>query len=181
MTQPPNPSLVARALRALARALRAIALVLLALLILFEEWGWEPLQRALVRLTRWLPLRALEARISALPPAAALPVFLLPTLLLLPAKLAAVWLFARGHAVLGLISVALAKVLGTAMVARLFALTKPALLRLDWFARAYARWVNWKGALLGRLRESAPWRLGRRMKRALRERWARWRARLFDA
>lgn len=180
MTPPPKTSLAARALQAALRLLRAFALGLLALLIVFEEWGWEPLQRAFGRLTRWLPLRALEARISALPPAAALPVFLLPTLLLLPAKLGAVWLLARGHTLLGVAAVALAKLVGTALVARLFALTRPALLRLAWFARAYTRWVHWKDALLGRLRASALWQQGRRVKAALRAQWASWRARLFE-
>jgi len=172
---------LARLLRAVAHALRALALVVVALLLVFEEWGWEPLQRALERLGRWPPLRRLEAAIAALPPAAALPVFLLPTLLLLPAKLAALWLFGRGHAVLGLVAVAAAKVVGTALVARLFALTRPALMRLPWFARWYGRWVAWKDRLLVRLRASAPWRLARRLKSALRERWARWRAALFGA
>ena len=42
-------------LRGAGRLLRAVFTGLLALLILFEEWGWDPLQRALARLGR-LPL-----------------------------------------------------------------------------------------------------------------------------
>lgn len=181
MENPRQPTFALRVLRALLGALRAVGLGLFALLILFEEWGWEPLQQALARLAQWIRLRRLEERIAALPPAAALPVFLLPTLLLLPAKLAAVWLLAQGHALLGVVTIALAKLVGTALVARLFALTKPALLRLAWFASVYGRWVAWKDVLLARLRASAGWRLGRRVKRVLRQRWARWRATLFGA
>ena len=171
----------ARVWRLPSRALRAVALAALALLIVFEEWGWEPLQRALARLARWPPLHRVEGGVAALPPAGALAVFVLPTLLLLPAKLAALWLIARGHALLGLGAVAAAKVVGTALVARLFTLTRPALLQLGWFARAYRRWMRWKGALLARLRASALWRFARRLRRALRARWARWRATHFGA
>ena len=181
MDKPARPPFALRALRRLLHGLRAVALGLLALLIVFEEWGWEPLQRALAWFAQWTRLRKLEERVAALPPTAALLVFLLPTVLLLPAKLAAVWLLARGHALLGVFTIVAAKLLGTALVARLFALTRPALLRLEWFARAYARWVQWKDLLLERLRASAAWRFGRRLKRALRRRWARWRATFFGA
>ena len=39
-------------LRGVGRVLRAVFTGLLALLILFEEWGWDPLQRALALLGR---------------------------------------------------------------------------------------------------------------------------------
>jgi hypothetical protein len=172
-------SLPARALRLAGRVLRGLALTLLALLIAFEEWGWEPLQRVFARLARLPWLRRVETAIASLPPKAALLVLLVPTLLLLPAKLAAVWLIARGQTLLGLVAVGVAKVVGTAVAAWLFTLTRPALLRLAWFARLYRRWTRWKNALLAWLRASAPWQLVRRLRRGLRERWARWRAALF--
>ncbi len=167
--------------RALARASRAIATGLVALVILFEEWGWEPLQRLAARFFRLPLLRWIEAAIAALPPRAALAVFLLPTLLLLPVKVAALWLVGSGHALLGALSIVGAKVIGTALVARLFALTRPALLRLAWFARWYGRWTAWKEALLARVRASAIWRTARAIKRSAQRRWARWRAALFGS
>lgn len=176
---PASAKTARRATRRARRALRTLALGVVALLIAFEEWGWEPLQRALARLARWPPLRGIEARIAALPPAWALPVFLLPTLLLLPAKFAALWLIARGHALLGVAAVAFAKVAGTALVARLYALTRPALMRLRWFARLARRWLRWKNTLLARLHASVAWQTARRLQHGLRERWMRWRARLF--
>jgi len=71
------------------RWLRRTVEFLLALLILFEEWGWEPLQAALARLGRLPPLAWIEGRVAALPPYAALAVFGLPALTLLPLKLMA--------------------------------------------------------------------------------------------
>jgi len=162
-------------LRALARGLRRLATGLLALLILFEEWGWEPLQRALAWVGRLPLLRQLEAAIGRLGPRAALAVFLLPTLALLPVKLLALWLIGQGQALLGAAVIVLAKLVGTAVVARLFTLTRPALLRLAWFARWYGRWSAWKAALLAQVRASWAWRAARALKRRLRGRWLRWR------
>ena len=67
--------------------LRTALEILLALVIVFEEWGWRPLADLLGRLARWRPWAAVEALIIRLPPYAALVVFTLPTLLLLPLKL----------------------------------------------------------------------------------------------
>ena len=89
---------LAQALRLLRTGLRHLGMALLALLILFEEWGWVPLQRLMARLGRLPVLRRLEAAVARLPPRAALAVFLLPTLLLLPVKLLALWLIGQGKA-----------------------------------------------------------------------------------
>ncbi len=148
---------------------------LLALLILFEEWGWEPLRRALAWVARWPPLAWIERRIASLPAYPALAVFLLPTLLLLPVKLAALWLIGQGRAGLGLLVIVLAKLVGTALVARLVQLTLPALMQLGWFARWYGRWTAWKEAIIVRVRASWAWRVGRVVKRRVVQRLARWR------
>ena len=59
--------------------LRSILQMLLALIIVFEEWGWQPLADLLGRLARWRPWAAVETAIARLPPYAALIVFALPT------------------------------------------------------------------------------------------------------
>ncbi len=155
-------------MKMLLRFLKNLLSIPLALLILFEEWGWEPLQALLARCARWRLWAWMEERISALPPYAALALFALPSLLLLPVKLLALWALSHGHAVLGTGVIIGAKLLGTAVVARLFSLTKPALLQLAWFARAYGRWTTWKEALLAHVRASWAWRMGRVVKRSLR-------------
>ena len=140
----------------------------LALVLIFEEWGWEPLQRVIARLAR-LPLWGrMEALIARLPPYSALLVFFVPTLLLFPVKLLALYWIGKGHAVLGLAVVLVAKMLGTAAVARLFTLTHPALMRLAWFAKLYGRWKPWKDALIARLKASAAWRVMQTSLRTLR-------------
>lgn len=151
-------------LKFLLATLRWIFRVLFALLILFEEWGWEPLRRALSWLTAKLPLRWLERRLSGLPPYGALAVLLLPSLLILPLKFAAVWLVAKGRVLLGVGVVVAAKLGGTALLAWLFHLIQPALMRLAWFARLYERWSAWKAELLAWVRASAVWRSARAIK-----------------
>jgi hypothetical protein len=147
----------------------------LALLILFEEWGWEPLQHALVRLSERLHLRWLEPRIRALPPYPALALFIVPALLLLPVKLLALAAIARGHVVMGALVIVAAKILGTAVVARLFTITRPTLMRLGWFAACYRRWTAWKEALLAEVRSTGAWRQVRVLRRQIRRRLATWR------
>ena len=148
---------------------------LLALMILFEEWGWEPLQRGMERLGEALGLASLAERVKRLPPYAALALFALPALALLPVKLLALWLIAEGRALLGALVIVVAKLVGTAVLARLFTLTKPALMRLGWFARGYARWTAWKEALLAWARASSAWQQVAAWRRTMRERWRRWR------
>ena len=88
---------------------------------------------------------------------------------------AALWLIGRGHALLGLALIVAAKLAGTALLARLFQLTQPALMRLAWFAALYTRWTAWKEALFARVRASWAWRVGRVVKRRLAQRMVRWR------
>jgi hypothetical protein len=160
-------------MRWILKPFKAIAVWTVALLLLFEEWGWEPLQRLAAWISRWPPLAAIERRIAALPPRAALAVFALPALALLPVKFAALWLISIGHALLGVMIIVAAKILGTALVARLFKLTEPALMRMAWFALWHGRWTVWKDALLARVRASRAWRMGAVLRRQAGRAWRR--------
>lgn len=159
----------------LLRWLRNLLGVLIALLVLFEEWGWEPLQRVFAWVGQLPVLRQLERWIASLPPYAALTILLVPSLLLLPLKIMALWLIARGMTLAGALVILMAKLVGTALVAHLFSLTQPALMRLGWFARLFQRWIAWKGHWLEVVRRSWVWRAGQIGRRRLREGWQRWR------
>src|SRR5260221_6786572 len=86
-----------------------------------------------------------EAPTAGFPPYAALVAFLIPAAILVPFKLLAFWLIARGHALLGLEVFVVAKIVGTAFLARIFALTRPALLSIGWFARFHGAFTAWRG------------------------------------
>jgi hypothetical protein len=135
--------------------------IVLALLILLEEWGWRPLADLLGRLARWRPWARLETAIARLPPYGALFVFVVPSALLLPLKFLALFLVAQGQLVLAALLFAGAKVVATALVARLFMLTQPALMQIGWFAWAYDTIMPWKEALVERVRASWVWRVSR--------------------
>ena len=156
----------------LRRMLRNTVTGLLALLLLFEEWGWVPLSAAVAQLAR-LPLFAwIERKIARLPPRAAMLVFLAPVLALFPVKLLALYLLGRGQPLLGVVVLVTAKVAGTAIVARLFTLTQPALMHLAWFAYWYPRWKDWKDELIALVRQSAVWQAGIRLKARAKKRWS---------
>jgi hypothetical protein len=150
--------------RLAVRGLRGVLQIVLALLILFEEWGWRPLAAALARLARWRPWAALEQVIARLPPYLALVAFALPSALLLPLKFFALVLIGRGYYLTSVALFILAKAVATALVARLFLLTQPALMRIGWFAWGYNIIMPWKEALIARVRASAVWRTGRALK-----------------
>lgn len=109
------------------------ALGVLAMLI--EEFLWD----LLVAFGNWLGslefLRNVEVRIRALPPAAAGVALLAPVTFFFPVKVLAVYAMASGHIGLGLMVLLTAKVVGTAMVARIYTLCEPALMTMTWFVR----------------------------------------------
>jgi hypothetical protein len=159
--------------------LRTVLQIALALLILLEEWGWRPLADLLGRLARWRPWARVETAIARLPPYAALLVFVVPSALLMPLKFLALFLIAKGQLVLAALLFAGAKVVATALVARIFMLTQPALMQIGWFAWAYDTVMPWKEALVERVRASWVWRVGRfwkeRAKRAVAVQARTWR------
>jgi hypothetical protein len=139
------------------RLLRGLLIWSLALVLLFEEWGWEPLARLLAAIGRLPGLRWIEARVRTLPPYGALGLFAVPVLTLLPIKILALYWLSHGHTVLGLGLIVLAKLGGTAITARLFMLTQPSLMKLAWFARWYAKWITFKTLVLVHVEASPAW------------------------
>ena len=157
------------------RILRALGFpfVLLAALILWlEDWLWEPLGN----LMRWigqLPvIRNIENLIRRAPPWLALACFAIPLVTLLPFKLAGLWLLGQGHVFSGVGVFLSAKVVGTALGARIFALTRPALMRMAWFARLWEGFVRLREYVYARVKAHPAWVLSKRLALAIRE-WIR--------
>lgn len=159
-------------IRAGWQLVRALLLALAAIVIFIEEWGWRPLSALVARLGRWPPLGYLEARIRTAPRRVALLLFLAPAVLLFPLKLVALWLIQEGRATLGILLIVLAKLVGTAIVGRLFVLLEPQLLTFAWFARALDWWHRTKARVMTALHESTLWRT----MQVLRRGWRGWRA-----
>jgi hypothetical protein len=161
-----------------AKLLRRIAtapfVLAAAIIILVEDWLWDDLQRLAAAIGRLPVFRRIEALIARLPPYAALLLFGAPSLLLVPLKILALYLISNGHAKLGLAVVVTAKVAGTALVARIFAITKPKLLRIRWFAWLYERVAAFKARLYAAIKSTAVYALVHGLKQRVRERFRAW-------
>jgi hypothetical protein len=141
----------------LAAVARGAFTILAALWIFLEEWVWDAMQACMAWIGKLPGVRWCEARIAELPPYAALVAFLIPGAILVPFKLLAFWLIARGHALLGLEVFIVAKIVGTAFLARIFALTRPTLLTIGWFARFYAAFTAWRDRLYAYVKSLPAW------------------------
>ncbi|MEO7496617.1 MAG: hypothetical protein ABIT83_12945 [Massilia sp.] len=131
---------------------------LAAVLLLLEDWFWDLGAKLVNLIASWPPLRVLETRIKALKPYPALCAFVLPGLLLFPVKVLAVLAIASGHPISGVTVIVAAKIGGAALVARLYTLTKPALLSLAWFARWHDAFMRIKDRWIGRLKATDAYR-----------------------
>lgn len=149
----------------LRRALRVPLLLLAFLWVVLEETIWRWAGRLGARIARLPVFAGLEALVLRLDPHLVLLLFVIPLLGLIPLKLAAVWLIGGGHPIKGVLLLAGAKVLGTAMSAHLYAVAEPQLMRIALFARGR----NVVVALLARahafLDASPAWQAARRAMR----------------
>lgn len=133
-----------------------------ALLFLIEEWLWNRLKHLMALLGRLPGLRRLERGIAGLSPAWAAVVFLAPSALILPIKLFAVKMIATGHILSGGGVILGAKITATALFARVYVLTNPALMRVRWFVRLHATVLRWRVWVHAQIESRPMWRALRR-------------------
>ncbi len=138
--------------------------VIAALIMFFEEWLWDRLTKFMAWVARAPVFRWLEKRLAVLPPYGAMAVFLVPGAMLLPVKIAALYFMTHGHPGGGLAIIIAAKVIGTAIVARIFTVCRPALLTVRWFRRFYEWIVRVKNRLYGTIKSMPAWAVAVRWK-----------------
>ena len=141
-----------------------------ALILLFEEWIWNVMRRATARLAAHPWVQAAEQRLAALEPVEALCAFVLPMLALLPFKLAAVYVLARGHLIAGTLVLVAAKIVSTGLGVRIYSAVRPQLHTIAWYARWESAFLAWKQRMVAALQATPTWQ-------ALQVRIAVWRAR----
>jgi hypothetical protein len=141
----------------------------LALLFLLEEWLWNLLKRGMAAVGRLPVVHGLERWIAGLPPAGAAVMFLAPTTLILPVKLIALKMIVAGHLIKGTGVIVAAKLLATALFARVYVLTQPALMRVGWFVRLHATVLRWRVWVHAQVEAHPLWR-------SMRRRMLTWRA-----
>ncbi|MGZ5007642.1 MAG: hypothetical protein ACXWE9_05985 [Methylobacter sp.] len=129
--------------------MKKIFISLLAIFLIIEEWLWDLLTALGRRLSQWLNLQQFEQWLSQTSPNMALTAFSIPLLIVTPINLLAFGLLAKGLIVQGILMEVLAKLLGTLLVARVFALTKPQLLTFAFLNLTYTTityWLQWAHA-----------------------------------
>jgi hypothetical protein len=148
--------------------------ILAAMIMFFEEWIWNHVATFMAWVARAPVFRWMEARLAKLPPYGAMAVFLIPGTMLLPVKIAALWMIARGHPGTGLLIILAAKIVGTAIVVRIFAVCRPALLTVGWFRRLY-EWVNrLKSRIYTAIKSMPAWTTAVRWKNAIKSTVRSW-------
>jgi hypothetical protein len=120
------------------RWLRPLALVVALPLALLEVtlWAWlTALGAQLARLPVFAWLERLVARLS---PTAVVAIFVVPFIPAIPLlKIGELWLLREGHFIWAAVVVVGAKVVGAAFSTRVFAIAKPKMMQVAWFARGY--------------------------------------------
>lgn len=139
----------------LYRIVTAPFFAVVAVVLLVEEFLWEPLQDLAKAIGRLPVFRTIERKLAALPPTGALLAFLTPSIILVPFKILALAAFARGMMGVGLAIAITAKVVGTALVSRIFTICKPTLLTVPWFKRAYLWVTDFRTKLFGWIKNNA--------------------------
>jgi len=156
----------------LKRALEIVIVPLAAAIVFFEQTLIACLNAAMAAVARWPPVAKVEARLVRLPPYAALAAFVAPSILILPIKLIALWFAAMGHYGMALGAVIAGKMLGTAVLARLYRILRPTLMTIPWFARLDTRFFYWRDQAYAFVRSLGPWQKTRAIVQQVRARLA---------
>lgn len=135
-----------------------------AIVFLIEEAIWDWTAALMARLGAVRIVHAVEQYIAALPPRWALFTFLLPSLILIPAKLIGLHVIAKGYWLVGGGIFILAKLAGMALFSRIFNLTRPALMQLAWFAKLYTKVMYYRNRIHAYL---AAWQAYQRVKQRI--------------
>ena len=165
-----SPRTAPSVLRRLMRWLWSGVVGVATLVFVVEEWLWDTLKGAMKAIGRLPGIAHVESWIARLPPAGAAFFFVLPTTLALPIKLVALHAIATGHLLRGTLVILAAKVLATALFARIYVLTQPALMRVHWFVAMRAAVLRWRAWAYAQIESHPAWR-------ALHASLAAWRAR----
>lgn len=124
------------------RIVKSTFWTILATLFLIEAWLWDLIQPVVHRIVERLPLRRFKALmrwlVARMPPWAVLLLMGIPGIVLLPAKLAGLWLFAHGQFIAGAVLFLIAKSVGFFLIVALFEICRPKLMEMSWFAAVYA-------------------------------------------
>jgi hypothetical protein len=123
----------------LQRALTPLLVVLAVIFVVLETTVWRGLTALGRVLGRFAFFARLERLVERLSPGAVVAVFVLPFVPIIPLlKFVEIWLILHHHFVWAAVAIVGVKVAGAAFSTRIFAIARPKMLQVRWFARLYA-------------------------------------------
>ena len=143
--------------------LTGVLLWIAAAVLLFEEWFWARSNRAMARLAVIAHLTAVGDWIRRRPPTQALALFVVPVLVIYPFKVLALVALARGDFAVGGAAFVGAELAATAVFARLYQLTEPAIVHFAWIRSARDGFLRVRASLHAWLEAQGPYRRARTM------------------
>jgi len=144
------------------RISRLIIIFLAAIWMMFEDWVWDNILAVMERVGRLKAVVHVEAFIAKQSPYLLLSLFLFPFLIMVPAKIYGLYLIANGKILRGVAIFIAAKVLITALVTRLFTISKEKLLMIKPYAVFYHWFQDKKEWLYSELHKLPAWQTARK-------------------
>ena len=136
--------------RILQGVFKPLVVVVAAIYFVIDGLILAALRPLLKRILHLKMFRLIEGWIESLGPYSTLAIFLIPLIVLEPAKPLSAYLIASGHFVSGSLALVLAEVLKISIVERVFHIGRPKLMTIKPFAWTYdfvAGWLIWLQAL----------------------------------
>ena len=141
----------------LKRALEIAVVPFAAAVVFVEQVLIRYLNVMMAAVARWPVIARFEAWLMSLPPWAAVLAFALPSIIILPVKVSALWFAAHHRFALATGSVVLGKILATAILARLYRILRPTMMQLRWFAWADTKFFAWRDWAYAFVRSLPAW------------------------
>jgi len=145
--------------RLLKRVVRLILVSLAAIWMLFEDWVWDTIVELMEKVARLRIINRFESFLARQNRYLLLTLFTFPFLIVIPAKLYGLYLIADGKVIRGVTIFIVAEVLITALITRLFIISKDKLLQIKAFVTFYYWFKDKKEWLYSELRKLRAWQL----------------------
>jgi hypothetical protein len=145
----------------LKRALEIAVVPFAAAVVFVEQVLIRYLNVMMAAVARWPVVARFEAWLVTLPPWGAVLAFALPSIIILPVKVSALWFAAHHRFALATASVVLGKILATAILARLYRILRPTMMQLRWFAWADTKFFAWRDWAYAFVRSLPAWQQAR--------------------
>jgi hypothetical protein len=145
--------------------MKRVAVWILVALWMLEELLWDGINWIEDRIAFLALVQKLERWVAQRSPWQAAALMLTPAAALVPVKILGLWLLTSGHSLAGIGVILVAKIIGTAIVARIYRLCQTALLSLPWFAACHSLALR----ISAWVRTTDAWQSAMRWKSALRQ------------